>query len=223
MKFPGAYEGIKKIRRAQILDIISGVLALVLAVIAIVAAFGEDSGKVSDEFLAAAALAVAVLTIVILILGLCSFFIELSGLGKAANDEENFKKARMVIFVAILASLIASILSSFHIGSDMITELASIISKCSSIIVVTYVCAGAGNLLEELGKPELAEQGKKVASIIAIAFLLSTIADAIPTFLGKNDITDLINGICSLIATVLSLIGTFSYIGFLKRTTNAME
>ncbi|MDO4415915.1 MAG: hypothetical protein Q4C20_12715 [Erysipelotrichaceae bacterium] len=225
MFYHDASEGLKKIRTAVIFELVATIFAIITGVIAIFAAMQlQETGAntLPAEAISPLAIVTLVASLAVMIFSLISFFMELSGLKMAANDDSNFQTARTLIFAAIITSVIAGVLQSFQGGGSTFSELSNIISNAVSMFVVYFVCKGASNLLNNIGHTVLARKGNTAATIIIVARLISTIAEAAVTFLGNNETVDMICAFILVGAGIAEIAGIFIYIRFLSDSSNAL-
>ncbi len=224
MFFPDASEGLKKIRTAVIFELVATVFAVITGVMAIIAAMQMQQAG-TDTMPAEAISPVAIITLIaslgIIVFSLISFFMELSGLKLAANDDSNFKTARTLIFAAIIFSVIAGFMQSLQ-GGSLFSQLSQILSNCVSMYVIYLVCKGASNLLTKCGKTELASKGPSAAMVIICARLVNTIAQSASALIGNNETVDMISGILVTVAGIAEIIGIFIYIRFLSSASDAI-
>ena len=222
MKFFNASEGLRKIRKAEILAVISVFGMLIAALMAAYLSYQEKHGALTENGTGAVGIALLAITFISMLVIVISFFMQLKGLQIASKDEGNFKTACWLIYIGIATSLIASILESAKIASPLMSSISELISNISEMAIIYLVCQGTINLLMKSGQPDLADKGNNILTIVIAAYLLSAIAEVGPSILGFSKTTSMIYNISEAAGAILQLIGLFSYIGFLGSSADAL-
>ena len=197
MRFPNAYEGVKKIRTANILSIIvvliSFVAALMIGVAAASAAGGSVNGALgSVAFAGTLGLAAGVLAII-------AFIMQIIGINKAKIDDAEFSKAMTFLIIGIVASVISSVVSN-----AIVKAVFSLASSACSVYVTFCIIAGVASLAVQAGDSAFAataNSAKNTILILLVAeFLLSFVSGLL-----TGTIT-IILSVCSLIAGIVGLV-----------------
>ncbi len=120
MRFPNAYQGVKKLFTSEILNIIAGFLLFIGAIAAVIAGAGVASAANQDALTGtqtAAILGGGAITAVFMVGGfvisIIAYIMMIVGLNNARKDDSNFNNAFIFVFV----SLGLSVLSSFIPGT----------------------------------------------------------------------------------------------------------
>ena len=208
MRFPNAYEGVKKIRTATILSIVAIILTfltVLLAGIALASAAGGSSGGA----LGGAALAglVGIGAGVVAIIG---FIMQIIGINKAKIDEAEFSKAMTFLIIAIVASVISSVVSNAIVKA--VFSLAS--SACSAYVTVCII-AGIASLSVQAGDSVFASTATSSKNTIIILYAAEIVL---------NFVAGLLTGTASTLITLVgSVAGIVALVMFLKILTGAEE
>ena len=214
MKFPNAYEGMKKLVAAEALKIISAGLAIIGAVLglstlagATVAAEGSEAGIVGA---AASGLGLVICSFAILVLGIISEIFTLVGLKKASNDEPRyFRSAFIMAIVILIASIVSGIIGVIP-GADFFANLLKTLLNVASIFVYVNTVMGISRLAKELGRQDVVSMGTTILIIEVIQLLLSSIA----TYT---------SGILGVIAAIVSFVGYIVYLVYLNKGKKMLE
>ena len=205
MQFPNAYTGVKKIFTAEILSIIATVLVLIAAVAAVGVAY---AGEASDSSGGGAVALVLVCTIAFLIISIISFFMNLSGLRTASQDEPNFQTALIFAVVSIVATVISNVITS----SEALTGILDILSDVATVLATYFVIRGIMALAEKLNNQEVAGKGNTVIILVFAAFALSLISSILGTYV----LAETPAAVLSLISLIFSLVQYIVYLVFLS-------
>lgn len=138
--------------------------------------------------------------------------LELVGLFKMGEDDDNYKPA----FYVAIATLVVSFLTGFA-GEGILSTLLGIVSSILNLFIVYQVCTTTGNLLT--GRDEaLAQRG---ATIIKIYFVC-TVVDIVCTVLSIVPLVNIIAAVAVAVSTIASLVGYIMYITFLYSGSKAL-
>ena len=170
MKFPHAHRGVKLIFAAEI-------IAIVVSILALIAAIFVSIGSASA--------AAATLLLVSGITGIVVFVIQLVGLFQGARESREFRIALGVTLVGIIASITSAVLSSLEATKNLSPILFAVLTTVAAVadfIVVLCVLLGIAGLAERLGDNYMSERGRKLATYVIIAYIISLIFGFIPGF-----------------------------------------
>lgn len=207
MRFPNAYAGVKKIRTAEILQLIGALCLLVMAVLALVAvisAAAESAGGAIASLLGAGVLGIAAGVLGIIALILC-----IVGLSAAGKDEPQFKSA----LIAVLVGLAATVVASFFSG-ETIKDIGTAVQNLANLISTILVVSGIISLATQLNNDAVATRGKTILKLIICFNVLALIADIIGVFIPGGQI---VGAIIALAAVILDIIVYIIYLGYLKK------
>lgn len=217
MKFPNAYDGIKKLFAAEILEIIS-VITGVVAGVAGLFAYGADQTSHPDVAENAAMIAV-IFGIITGVLLIAASIINFIGLNNAAKDEPEFKNAVMAVIVSIVLSVVGVILPE---SAKAITAVLDTATTAISVYVSYTVVKGICNLAERLNDKALVEEGKKIITYIVIAAVLGVVSDIIQTLWIKDPRANL-NIILSIAIIAFGLFRGIAYIIYLAKAKKMLQ
>lgn len=217
MQFPNALEGVRKIYKAEILELIAGVVGLVAALLMIIGAVGakaESAGTALGGLLGGGVLliAVAVLSIIAFILGIV-------GVKRAMPDEENFKNAFYVLIVGIIASVVLGCAKAGGILSDAGETVSSICSFLAQYYIITAIVV----LAQRLGDGDMEAKGLNTRKMLMVVWIIRIIFQVIDIFVGKSDTLDVASGILALVAAVVGIVAYVMYLKLLSRARVMLE
>ena len=194
MKFPNAYTGVKKLFVAELVSIIA---ALGLFISAVLLALG-------------AAAAAGVLALIAGIALIVAFIIQLVGLYQGGNDEIQIKKAFWFAIVSLILSVVVSVLGRLS-GGEALKVVSSILEAgvTGFQVAASYlILAGISTLADKLSNERMARQGKTLATLVIVFFLIKLVFNFYPTFVGSGApafFTTLIT-VTSIIAALVELV-----------------
>ena len=212
MTYPNAYEGVKKIRTAQLFMLVIAVIGIVLA---IMTAIAGGTKSIEGGTLAGA----GVIALIAGILAIVAFVINLIGLSKASKDEGNFRTALTMTIVGIVVSVISSAFS----GNTMVNGILELVGNAISVFVMMYVVRGIMSLARNLGNDEMISKGKSILTKVVTVYVIAIIVGLIGTVLQGNQTAMVIAGILLLIAEVLDIIVFITYIKYLTKAVAMLE
>ena len=217
MQFPNALEGVKKIYKAEILELIAGIVALVAALLMIIGAVGakaESAGTALGGILGG-----GVLLIAVAVLSIISFIMGIVGVKKAMPDEENFKNAFYVLIVGIIASVVLGCAKAGGILSDAGETVSSICSFLAQYFIITAIVV----LAQRLGDSEMETKGLNTRKMLMVVWIIRIIFQVIDIFVGKSDTLDVASGVLALIAAVVGIVAYVMYLKLLSRARFMLE
>ena len=211
MTYPNAYEGVKKIRTAEIIGLLIGVVGIVLSIM--ITAAGSSGG--SGGTIAG----VTALALITGILAIVAFILKLLGLNRAAKDEPNFKTA----LVFALAGIVLSILSSAFSGNATVSGIFSTVSDILDVFIFIMVVRGIISLAKRLGNSAVAQKGNSLLKKLVAVYVIMIIISLIGNLLQKNPTAMTIAGILLLIAGILDLVIYISYLKYLGKAVAMLQ
>ena len=217
MQFPNALEGVKKIYKAEILELIAGIVGLVAALLMVIGAAGMEAD--SDVAAVGGILGGGVLLIAVAVLSIISFIMSIVGVKKAMPDEENFKNAFYVLIVGIVAGIVIGCAKAGGILSDTGETVSSICSFLAQYYIITAIIV----LAQRLGDGEMETKGTKTRSMLMVVWVIRIIFQVIDIFVGKNATVDTASAILALLAAIVGIIAYFMYLGLLKKARVMLE
>ena len=221
MKYPNAYQGVKKIFTAEILSLIGSVCMIVVAIFAIVslASIAASSG---DGLLVGGAGAL-VFGIAGFVLMLISLILLMVGTKRASKDEGLFNKAFLFILFSLILTFVASIVSSTTGATSIWDNLVLTISNIFSMVATVYIINGVQNLAKQLNRPDMVSKGNTYLTLLIVIYVIQIIVNVIPVFFGANAATSTVAGILQLVASILTLIIYFLYLIFLGKAKKMLK
>jgi len=214
MKFPNAYQGVKKIFTAEILSLIGAACMIIFAVFGVVALAGMAAA--SGDTVLTGGVGLAVFGLAGGILSLIGMLFLMIGTKRAAQDEPIFNQAYMYILCSLiltLASLIISSIWPYGTWDNMSTTVANILAMIATIFIIS----GVQNLAKQLNRPDMVAAGNTYMILLIVVYAVQIIVRIIPVFFGANAAASRVVGILSLAAEIASLIVYILYLVFLGK------
>jgi len=214
MKFPNAYQGVKKIFTAEILSLIGAACMIIFAVFGVVALAGMAAA--SGDTVLTGGVGLAVFGLAGGILSLIGMLFLMIGTKRAAQDEPIFNQAYTYILCSLiltLASLIISSIWPYGTWDNMSTTVANILAMIATIFIIS----GVQNLAKQLNRPDMVAAGNTYMILLIVVYAVQIIVRIIPVFFGANAAASRVVGILSLAAEIASLIVYILYLVFLGK------
>ena len=207
--FKNAYEGVKKIYKAEILALIGSILLLIGSIIS---AFGLRNGEntSSGEGLLVGG---GLLVIAAAVLMIIAAIMNIIGVSRALKDESAFKNA----LIALLCGIAANILVSAFSNNPTISNIGKAIVNVTEILASYYICTGIINLADHLGDSDVSARGTKIRSILMGIWVAAAVLNALATLFGTNETMQVVIGIIAIVTGIISIVAYFLYIGLLGR------
>lgn len=217
MRFPNAFQGVKKLFTAEILNIIAWFCMCIAAVAGIVAVAGaapSANGASLTDAQAATALGGGIGAVIFLVayfvLALISFILTIIGLAKARKDDANFNIAFIFLFVNIALTFIGTLVTGTF-GGVLIA-----FGNIASLVMFIYTVLGIRSLAEQLNNEQVASKGKTILTILVCVYVLSFIARLVSAFT-VTAVTTTISGILAIVSIVLSIVGYIIFLTYLAQ------
>ncbi len=218
MKFPNAYNGIRKIFSAEILDLIASICMVIAAVLALVAASSSnEEGALAGglgfiAFMAAAG-----------VLAIIGFILKLVGVKVAGRDEERFDTAFVFAIFALILTIVSSVLTSLFGSNAIWDDLVRTITTLFELFVTLYIVNGIQALAQRLDRDDMVQRGRTYFILFLILYILRLLANLIPVFFGANTATAAISLTLILVASILSLIIYIMYLALLGKAKKMLK
>ena len=214
MKFPNAYQGVKKIFTAEILSLIGAACMIIFAVFGVVALAGMATA--SGDTALTGGIGLAVFGLAGGILSLIGLLFLMIGTKRAAQDEPIFNQAYMYILCSLILTVASIVISSIWIygtWDNMSTTIANILAMIATIFIIS----GVQNLAKQLNRPDMVAAGNTYMILLIVVYAVQIIVRIIPVFFGANAAASRVVGILSLAAEIASLIVYILYLVFLGK------
>ena len=215
MKFQNAATGVKRIFTAEILKLVAAIvtiIALIMTVITVAAANANSQGGTI-----AAGVGTVVLIAAASILALIGGIMALVGIINASKDEGAFKTALILLIISLIAAVVGGIFS----GNSTLYSICQIVQNLMSIFVTVFVIKGITNLAVKIGNDEVAQQGKRLLTIIVVFYALSLIANILVLVFGGM-FASVLGGVIAIVALVLNIIAYIVYLSLLSKGKNML-
>ena len=213
MKYPNAYEGIQRIYRAEILEIVALVLTVAASVLPTFLAEGSSEANVGIVTAAGG------LLIAMMVVSVIAFFLNISGISKASADEPEFKKAMIYTIGGIAAGLLANVFEEGSIGVRLLEVVQSTARMFTMLAVINGIMAMAKKLLNR----EEAARGKRAENLLFLVVGLSLILQLISVFLKESESLMMVGGLLGIVAMILMIAAICTYLKLLSRARKMLK
>ena len=207
--FKEAYEGVKKIHKAEILALIAAILMLVGSIIAATGIQAGEETASGSGLLIGGGLAVIIAGVLMIVAEIMNII----GVNRASKDEPAFKNALVALLVGIVANIVMAAFSSNATVSGMGKSVGNIMEMMASY----YICTGVMNLADRLNDSDVSASAKKVRSILMGIWIASAVLNALTTLFGANETMQAIIGGSAIVCGIISIVAYFLYIGMLGK------
>ncbi len=219
MRYPCAYEGVGKIRKAMAINIALIVINILSNLIGIIASGTLDQWEHLGEEIPAAAIVIAILAVPMAILGLVSMVIEIIGVRKAAQEEPEFDTA----FWIILADIILSVINGFIADDCREPKLyLTIASSILGLLATIFIIKGIKTLAGFLEKSEVICEAPRVRNVLIVVYAVGIVVLIVSNMLYDHNNYYLLAGIAGLIGSALEFAAYFYYLKFLKKAEDML-
>ena len=203
-----AYEGVKKIYKAEILALIATILLLVGSVISLTGIQAGENTSSGEGLLISGGLLVIVAAILMIIAAIMNIV----GVNRASKDEAAFKNALIALLFGIAANIVVS-----AFNDPTVNSIGKAAVNVTEILASYYICTGIINLADRLGNSDVSARGQKVRSILMGIWVASAVLNILGTLFGTNGTMQNVLGIIAIVGGIISIIAYFLYIGLLGR------
>lgn len=217
MRFPNAYNGVKKLFIAEIVSVIATFIALTSGILAAIAASGV------------AALIVPAATLVLIsgIAMIVVFIMQLIGLVQGGKDSPRFRTGLIFVLIGLAFGFVSSILQSIEAtkGLTILIDVFNTVSTLANFFVILCVLYGISTLLDELGQKEAGAKGRRLASYVTILYTASIILGLLQSFEGPNtqNALKITFAIIAVIALVLELVVYINVVIYLGKSAKMLK
>lgn len=219
MRFPNAAKGMKKIFRAQILDLIGTILMVVAAGLIVVAiAAGSAGGEAGDVVLGGTTLGAVILFAAFSVLSIIAFIMNLVGIINASHDESNFKSALFFLVFSIIAAVIAGI---FY-NNGTVYGLMYSLSNLLKLFVTIFIISGGVKLADQMNRGDVSATGSNVLKLIIVIAVLGLVSSLIAS-ITYGKVSTVVVGVLMIVAFVLAIVQYFMYLVFLNKVKNMLN
>ena len=212
--FTNAYEGVKKIYKAEILALIGSVLILIGSIISATGMQAGEGTSTGDGLLVGGGLLVIAAAVLMIIAAIMNII----GVNRASKDEAAFKNA----LVALLFGIATNILVSAFGNNQTISSIGKALANVTEILASYYICTGVINLADRLSDSDVSEKGKKVRTILMGLWVASAVLNVLSTLFGTDETMKAVIGAIAIVGGIISIVAYFLYIGLLGRAKNML-
>lgn len=212
--FRNAYEGIKKIRIAEIISFAASVVSVIGLVMLLFGAKGA-ARETRENLLAI----FGFIAIAVLIALLVSFVLSLAGLNRARKDEPLFNTAFMLTIGAFAVSVVSGFFSSSSVASSIIAMAANLLMLAATVFVVK----GIISLANKLKAHDVAAKGASLLNLIIGVQVLSIVASIFALIFGGIETGAIAGILLNLVSSLLTVVGAVLYISLLTKAQKMLE
>ena len=206
MKFPNAYNGVKKLFTAEILALI-GIVALIIAVFA--GLVPTEAAKMEETAVGAVSLSVtAIFGLAGGVLAIIAFILEIIGLNAGGKDEPLFKTALSFAVAGVVVQALASFVSS-----EIVQEFANTFVPVANVMVIYYVVSAISALASKLLDKEMVRNAKTVITIAYVTFGVQVLAKVLSQFVITGKAAEVID----LVGLALAIVQAVAYLSYLSK------
>ena len=207
--FTNAYEGVKKIYKAEIFALIASILFLVGSILSATGIqAGEETASGSGLLIGGGFIVIAAAILLII-----AAILNIMGVNRASKDEPAFKDALIALIIGIVANIVVS---AFN-GNATVSSIGKSVANVMEILASYYICTGVINLADRLNDRAVSASGKKVRSILMGIWIAAAILNALTTLFGTNETMQVIIGSAAIVAGIISIVAYFLYISLLGK------
>ena len=212
--FSNAYEGVKKIYKAEIFALIASILILIGSILSSTGVEVGEGTASGDGLLISGGLIVIVAALLLIVAAILNIL----GVNRASKDEPAFKNALIALVIGIVANIVVSVFSS----NPTVANIGKTVTNVTEILASYYICTGVVNLADHLNDSAVSARGKKVRSIIMGIWVGASVLNVIGALFGTNETMVTIVGITAIIGGIISIVAYFLYIGLLGNAKNML-
>lgn len=190
MKYPNALSGLRSLRAAEILEIWVLALTAVMSLLALIVP--------SDTALAV----IFILALVMLVLAIIALVKELIGVSRAAKDFSIFGSARTAIILAMVFSVLGSVLESVFLLHVILDLAASACSLYAAVLILKGIIA----IAQYVKKDNMVERVQRLLRFVLISGGLGILLQAASQFLPKDFDNRAIAAVIIVLALALGIV-----------------
>jgi len=217
MTFPNAHDGVKKIYKSQILELIGLALAIpagILSIFAAAAAMKENVGLASG--LAVALLLCGIAAAVVCVIALVFYII---GIIRAKADEPMFGRA----LICVIVSLVCSVLTAIFTQNAMLKHIMELVQSLAELCAMIFIIGGIQLLAKKLERPDIDALCRRMLYILIAVQLSALVVNILTVIFARNPVMMIVSARIALVPLVLSIVSVIVYLVLLKRTVKMLE
>ena len=195
------------------------VIGTIVTVVGTISMLGA-AGAGMDNMLGAAGVGAfggLLLNVIGAVLMLIGFIIYIVGVGTAAKDESNFKKAMIFLVLGLVCSVVSAFTGTALNGvlSSVLQILAEVFQLVSALLVINGIIV----LARKVGNSSVETKGQFTLKLIVCVIILTIIANII-SIIANAVAAGVVGGIVGIVAAILSVIRYFVYLSLLAGAKN---
>ena len=204
--YSNAKSGVRKLYKAELLELFSTILIAVGGGIAIIPIIGTIIG--------------GVIVLIGSILAIISAILGMVALNKAGKDEAAFATAFKIIILQLVLSLVVGIINGILKDNALVGAIAELITQIVDVAVTYFILTGLRRIFDSIGKAEMAAKSEKVLKIYSLGITFAAICSCLVD--SKVFAFQALSFVFGLVALVVSLVAYFKYLGYLKKSANEL-
>lgn len=217
MMFPNAHEGVKKIYKSQILEMIGALLLFVAAIFAIVVIVAAQKGN--SALLGGMAIALVLFSLAGAVLAVIGLIFYIRGINLAKADEPTFNKALICVLVSLGCSVLAAVFSK----NTTVKSIFGLVQTIANLGGTFFIIQGISSLAKKLNRDDIVNHGKLALCILVGVYALQFIANLLAAIFAGSIALATSAGVISLVSSILSIVSFIVYLIFLKRSVKMLE
>ncbi len=204
-KFGKAYEGLKTLKIAGILDIVGTSIAALIVLVSVIQMGGFGSKDDISSQQVAEAMGGGSIFIILgfgsMILAIVAYIMQIAGVNEAKTDDEEFDNA----LIFIVAGIIVSVVSAFFKG--WVGSVLSLAVKVLGVIVMICIINGVRSLAQKSGNTKIDNNGKTVCTVVIVLAVVAILSGFANVFFPSIELLlTLITGCLNIAKTVVFVV-----------------
>lgn len=213
MTFPNALEGVKKIYKAEILDLIATILMLVSGLAILLGLISKSSAGLISV------LGGSVVILVAAVISLIALIRCILGVKKAIPDEQNFQFA----FYALIGGIIASVIIGIFSSNATISDIGESINSACSFLTQYYIVTALIALAQRLNDGEMQAKATSVRKALMCVWIINIVLKVAGIFTQKSEALAIVSAVIGLVAIVFAIVAYVMYLKLLKNSAVMLE
>jgi len=210
--FDNAARGVRKIYRAEVLELISMLLTVLGSVIAALSISKAATTSLVTTGSVVSVIFAIIFVIAGLVIGIIAFINHIIGLVWAKKDDSNFGTALACIIIYMVIEVVSTVFTTVSITNAIAGDIAQAVGRVADFFSVYFILYGAANLLSQRGDERTADKGVMAFRAIFITFAISIALRIVPIFLSGGIIEVIF--LCAYAAT--AIVAYILYLSFLR-------
>jgi hypothetical protein len=217
MTFPNAHDGVKKIYKSQILELIGSALAIPVGILSIFAA--AETMKENVELASGLAVALLLCGIAAAVVCVIALVLYIIGIIRAKADEPMFGRA----LICVIVSLVCSVLLAIFTQKAMLKHIMELVQSLAELCAMIFIIGGIQLLAKKLERPDIDVLCRRMLYILIAVQLSALVVNILTVIFARNPVMLIVSARIALVPLVLSIVSVIVYLVLLKRTVKMLE